>query len=47
MAAYLAMQIEKGKLDYKAVVTKFPQFKDDIDTILILDGYQDLIVPIP
>lgn len=44
MAAYLAMRIEQGKLDYSAVVAKYPQFKDDIDTILIADGYQDLIV---
>lgn len=44
MAAYFAMRIEEGKLDYKAVVTKYPQFKSDIDAILIADGYQDLIV---
>lgn len=44
MAAYLAMRIEAGKLDYTAVVTKYPQFKADIDEILINDGYQNLIV---
>jgi hypothetical protein len=44
MAAYFAMRIEEGKLDYSAVVTKYPQFKSDIDAILIADGYQDLIV---
>lgn len=44
MAAYLAMRIEDGKLDYTAVVTRYPQFKADIDTILINDGKQDLIV---
>jgi hypothetical protein len=44
MAAYLAMRIEMGKLDYTAVVTKYPQFKADIDEILINDGYQNLIV---
>jgi hypothetical protein len=44
MAAYLAMRIEEGKLDYKAVVTKYPQFKSDIDAILVADGKQDLIV---
>jgi len=43
MAAYLAMRIEKGRLDYSAVVSKYPQFKSDIDEILINDGYQDLI----
>ncbi|MDD5935545.1 MAG: hypothetical protein PUC65_08320 [Clostridiales bacterium] len=43
MAGYLAMRIEKGKLDYTAVVTKYPQFKADIDEILINDGYADLI----
>lgn len=34
VASYLARQIKKGKLDYDAVVTKFPQYKEDIDTIL-------------
>ena len=43
MAAYFAMRIEAGKLDYTAVVTKYPQFKSDIDEILIADGKQDLI----
>lgn len=44
MAGYLALRIEKGALDYKAVTTLYPQFKTDIDEILIIDGYQDLIV---
>jgi len=44
MAAYFAMRIEGGHLDYKAVVTKYPQFKSDIDAILVADGYQHLIV---
>ena len=43
MAGYLAMRIEAGKLDYTAVITRYPQFKADIDTILINDGFQDLI----
>ena len=44
MVGYLAMRIAAGKLDYLAVVTRYPQFKDDIDEILINDGFQDLIV---
>ena len=44
MAGYLAMRIKAGKLDYVAVVTRYPQFKEDIDEILINDGFQDLIV---
>ena len=44
MVGYSAMRIEAGKLDYTAVVTRYPQFKTDIDTILINDGFQDLIV---
>ena len=44
MAGYLAMRIEAGKLDYTAVITRYPQFKADIDTILVNDGFQDLIV---
>lgn len=43
MAAYLAMRIESGKLDYTAVTAKYPQYKTDIDTILVADGRQDLI----
>ncbi len=46
MAAYLALGISEGRLDYTAVVTnpRLAQFKDDIDTILIAEGKQDLIV---
>lgn len=44
MEAYLAMRIEQGKLDYVAVTTKFLQYKDSIDEILIADGKQELIV---
>lgn len=44
MAGYLAMRIKKGALDYLAVVTKHPQFKNEIDEILVNDGRQDLIV---
>nr|DAW50979.1 MAG TPA: hypothetical protein [Caudoviricetes sp.] len=34
MAAYLAMRIQAGKLEYKAVTEKYPQYKNDIDNIL-------------
>ena len=44
MEAYLASRIKLGKLDYLTVVTRYPQFKDGIDEILINDGFQDLIV---
>lgn len=43
MAAYLALQILKGKLSYEKVLSKYPQYKDDIDTILIAEGREDLI----
>lgn len=39
MAGYLAMRIEGGYLDYNAVVTKYHQFKEDIDFILASDKY--------
>ena len=39
MAGYLAYRIELGKLNYNAVVAKYPQFKEDIDLILAADGY--------
>lgn len=44
MAAYLALRIEKGKLNYTAVVSKFPDLKDDIDEILVADGFENFIV---
>ena len=44
MAMYLAMRIMQGKLDYVAVTTLYPQFKTDIDLILVAEGKQDLIV---
>ena len=44
MAGYLAMRIKMGKLDYVAVTNLYPQFKADIDEILILGGCQHLIV---
>lgn len=44
MAGYLAMRIMDGKLVYVAVVTKYPQYKADIDEILVNEGKQDLIV---
>lgn len=44
MAPYLAMRIIDGALDYKAVVAKYPKYKETIDSILVLEGKQDLIV---
>lgn len=49
MVVYLAMRImdkaDTGKgLDYVAVVTKFPQYKNDIDAILIAEGREELII---
>lgn len=49
MALYLAMGIEEGRLDYVAVFSK-PQLlslKPDVDAMLVADGFQDKIVPIP
>ena len=40
MAAYFAMRLEKGKLNYNDVVAKYPQFKEGIDEILDRDGYE-------
>ena len=39
MAAYFALRLEKGKMNYNAVVAKYPQYKEDIDLILTADGY--------
>ena len=43
MVTYLAMQILKGKISYTQTVGKFPQYKEDIDLILITEGREDLI----
>lgn len=34
MAAYLAKRIRLGKLDYDAVIARYPQYKEKIDRIL-------------
>ena len=39
MGAYFALRLEKGKLNYNTVVQKYPQFKEDIDLILLAVGY--------
>lgn len=44
MAAYFAKRIIAGKLDYAIVVSKYPEYKEDIDLILIADGHGHLIV---
>ena len=43
MAIYLASRIIKGKLPYKTVVRIFPELKEEIDNLLILEGREDLI----
>ena len=42
MGAYFAMRLEKGKLNYNTVVQKYPEFKEDIDLIILADGYEVL-----
>lgn len=44
METYLVLRIEAGKLDYKAVITKFPQYKTVIDKTLTDDGFQNKII---
>ncbi|WP_317942094.1 hypothetical protein [Sporosarcina saromensis] len=48
MALYLADGIEQGRLDYKQVFSnpKLLGLKDDVDLMLIADGYGKKIVPI-
>ena len=40
MAAYFAMRLEKGKLNYNTVVAKYPEYQEDINLILTADGYK-------
>ena len=47
MAKWLAGRIELGKLNYNDVVTKYKEFRNDIDTQLNNDNYSintDVIV---
>ena len=44
MASYFASRIIKGALKYEDVVNKYPQYKEDINSILASEGYSDLIV---
>lgn len=44
MEEYFAMRIMDGALDYSAVVAKYPQFQAGIDSILIAEGREELIV---
>lgn len=45
MAVYFAMRIEKGKLTYEKVmsVKAYRELKEEIDAILIADGFEHLI----
>ena len=43
LASYLAKRILKGKLKYKLVVKVYPEYKEEIDEILIAEGREDLI----
>lgn len=44
MSAYFASRIIKCALKYEDVIGKYPQYKEDIDLILIAEGYSDLII---
>lgn len=46
MAVYIANQIIRGKVSYQLAVSKYPQFLNDIDEILVNEGCGDLIVKI-
>ena len=39
MVKYFIMRLEDGKINYNRVVEKYPQYKDEIDLILSVDGY--------
>lgn len=39
MAAYFAMRIEKGKLNYNTVIARYATYADEIKDILAADGY--------
>lgn len=41
MAAYIAMRVEMGKMNYKKIFsfTMYQRFQSDVDAILSADGY--------
>lgn len=41
MAAYIAMRVEMGKMNYKKIFsfTMYQRFQSDVDAILAADGY--------
>ena len=43
LGTYFASRIIKKALSYDDVINKYPQFKDDIDTILVDEAYEYLI----
>lgn len=43
MAAYFALRIMKNKLKYSKIISVYPEYKDDIDAILIAEGKEDLM----
>ncbi len=44
MASYFANRIIKDALKYEDVVKKYPQYKEDISSILVSEGHSDLII---
>ena len=44
MASYFANRIIKGALKYEDVINKYPQYKEEINSILISEGHSDLII---
>lgn len=44
MAEYLAFRIMEGALDYTLVISKRPDLKNQIDTVLVKNNKGELIV---
>ena len=44
MASYFANRIIKDALKYEDVIKKYPQYKEDISSILVSEGHSDLII---
>lgn len=43
MIEYLAFQIIKGNLTYQKVMSKFSEYKNEIDNVLTAEGREALI----
>lgn len=40
MAQYFVLRLKEGKLNYFKIIERYPQYKDEVDKLLLQDGYK-------